>query len=56
MFHLNYLNISPALAPYRDHAYYENKRRLHELGEQRVHDIRQSRQGVGRKEILETIQ
>ena len=37
-------NISPALAPYRGDDYYENKHRLHQLGEQRVNDLRQGAQ------------
>ena len=34
-------DIHPALVPYRDDAYYENKRRLSELGEQKLKHVQQ---------------
>ena len=36
-------DVSPALTPFRDDAYYEHKRRLHELGEQKVGDMERFR-------------
>ncbi len=36
-------DIHPALAPFRGEDYYEHKRRLHELGEQKINDVNQVR-------------